>query len=108
MKRTNSSIDIKFYYYLQKHVILLFSDPCDDRFPSSIERLIPGPEMFSRRFVTVSSEILKAVRHGDPVVALESTIITHGMPYPKNISMALKIEKILKDKVSSQRPLPRS
>lgn len=56
--------------------------------------------MFSRRFVTVSSEILKAVRHGDPVVALESTIITHGMPYPKNIGMALKIEKILKDKVA--------
>ncbi len=55
--------------------------------------------MLSRRFVTVSAEILKAVRNGDPVVALESTIITHGMPYPKNFDMSIKVEKILRDKV---------
>ena len=55
--------------------------------------------MLSRRFVTVSAEILKATRNGDPVVALESTIITHGMPYPKNLEMSLKVEKIIRDKV---------
>jgi pseudouridine-5'-phosphate glycosidase len=49
--------------------------------------------------VTVSAEILKAVRNGDPVVALESTIITHGMPYPKNFDMSIKVERILRDKV---------
>ena len=57
--------------------------------------------MLSRRFFTVSTEILKAIRHGDPVVALESTIISHGMPYPKNIEMAAKVEKIIREKVSA-------
>jgi pseudouridine-5'-phosphate glycosidase len=47
----------------------------------------------------VSAEILKAVRNGDPVVALESTIITHGMPFPKNYEMSLKVKKILRDRV---------
>lgn len=54
--------------------------------------------MLSRRLVTVSGEILKSVKNGDPVVALESTIITHGMPWPKNYESALKVEKIIRDK----------
>lgn len=39
----------------------------------------------------------KALRVGAPVVALESTIITHGMPYPDNLSMARSVEAIIRD-----------
>ncbi|MBC7739233.1 MAG: pseudouridine-5'-phosphate glycosidase, partial [Candidatus Saccharibacteria bacterium] len=38
--------------------------------------------------LTFSPEVAEAIRHGLPVVALESTIITHGMPYPQNIETA--------------------
>ena len=40
----------------------------------------------------VSEEVRKALEAGDPVVALESTIISHGMPYPKNVETALLVE----------------
>ena len=38
-----------------------------------------------------------ALATGQPVVALESTIMTHGMPYPDNAEMARKVEKIISD-----------
>lgn len=39
-----------------------------------------------------SPEVAQAMRNGDPVVALESTIITHGMPWPQNMETALRVE----------------
>ena len=39
----------------------------------------------------------EAVAAGKPVVALESTIISHGMPYPQNVETALKVEQIIRD-----------
>lgn len=45
----------------------------------------------------ISPEIKKALAEGKPVVALESTIISHGMPYPKNVETALKVEKAVRD-----------
>jgi pseudouridine-5'-phosphate glycosidase len=45
-----------------------------------------------------SEEVKYAVTQGKPVVALESTIISHGMPYPKNVETALEVEKIIRDK----------
>ncbi len=39
-----------------------------------------------------SAEVTAARRHGTPLVALESTIITHGMPYPQNVETALRVE----------------
>jgi len=57
--------------------------------------------MFSKRFINVSAEIVKAVKNGEPVVALESTIITHGMPWPKNFEMAMRVESIVKQKVKT-------
>ena len=45
----------------------------------------------------IAPEIQKAIASGDPVVALESTIISHGMPYPKNVETALKVEKTVRD-----------
>jgi pseudouridylate synthase len=44
----------------------------------------------------VLPEVAKALRSGKPVVALESTIITHGMPYPQNAEMAANVEAIIR------------
>jgi pseudouridine-5'-phosphate glycosidase len=44
----------------------------------------------------VSDEVQQAVRSGSPVVALESTIISHGMPYPQNVEMAHEVEAIVR------------
>lgn len=46
--------------------------------------------------LAVSPEVLKAVKVGQPVVALESTIITHGLPYPQNVEMAQQVEEIVR------------
>jgi len=47
--------------------------------------------------VRLSDEVASAVRRGAPVVALESTIISHGMPYPQNVAMAREVETIVRD-----------
>ena len=46
----------------------------------------------------VGDEVQHAVRAGQPVVALESTIISHGMPYPQNIEMVAVVESIVRDR----------
>ncbi|MGZ4701425.1 MAG: pseudouridine-5'-phosphate glycosidase [Ilumatobacteraceae bacterium] len=46
--------------------------------------------------VRASDEIRRAVEAGRPVVALESTIISHGMPYPQNVEMACAVEAIVR------------
>lgn len=48
-------------------------------------------------YLDVNEEVKKAIEEGKPVVALESTIIAHGMPYPKNVETALNVEKIIRD-----------
>ena len=45
----------------------------------------------------VSKEVELALKEGRPVVALESTIISHGMPYPKNVETALLVEKTIRE-----------
>ena len=45
----------------------------------------------------INPEVKKALEEGRPVVALESTIISHGMPYPKNVECALGVEKVIRD-----------
>ncbi len=45
----------------------------------------------------ILSEVAKALRAGKPIVALESTIITHGMPYPQNAEMAARVEAIIRE-----------
>ena len=47
-------------------------------------------------YLKVSPEVSKALSEGKPVVALESTIIAHGMPYPKNVETALAVENIVR------------
>ena len=44
----------------------------------------------------ISEEILNALKVGQPIVALESTIISHGMPYPQNLETSNLIEKIIR------------
>ncbi|WP_371224201.1 pseudouridine-5'-phosphate glycosidase [Roseovarius sp. 2305UL8-3] len=46
---------------------------------------------------TLSPEVAQARRDGAPIVALESTIITHGMPYPDNLETAWKVEEAVRD-----------
>ncbi len=50
-----------------------------------------------KKYLSVSPEVRSALEEGKPVVALESTIISHGMPYPKNVETALNVERIIRE-----------
>ena len=49
------------------------------------------------KYLDVNPEVAAAIAEGKPVVALESTIISHGMPYPQNVQTALAVEAIIRD-----------
>lgn len=49
------------------------------------------------KYLHIHPEVKRALSEGQPVVALESTIISHGMPYPKNIEMAKNVSKIIRE-----------
>lgn len=53
--------------------------------------------MIRNRFVTLSPEVEDAKREWKPIVAMESTIISHGMPYPQNVETALNCERICRE-----------
>ncbi|MBQ9410826.1 MAG: pseudouridine-5'-phosphate glycosidase [Bacteroidales bacterium] len=48
------------------------------------------------KYLDCSPEVAEALSSGKPVVALESTIISHGMPYPQNVETALKVEETIR------------
>lgn len=48
------------------------------------------------KYLDVNPEVAAALDEGQPVVALESTIIAHGMPYPKNVETALAVEDVIR------------
>lgn len=50
------------------------------------------------KYLELSPEVEKALKEGRPVVALESTIISHGMPYPANVDTARKVEQLVRDR----------
>lgn len=50
-----------------------------------------------KQYLTYSQEVQEAMQAGKPVVALESTIISHGMPYPQNVQTAREVEQIIRD-----------
>jgi pseudouridine-5'-phosphate glycosidase len=58
-----------------------------------------GSDFNSRlaEFLTVSDEVKLALAEARPVVALESTIISHGMPYPQNVAVAREVEQVIRD-----------
>ena len=49
------------------------------------------------RYLDIAPEVKAALDAGKPVVALESTIISHGMPYPQNVETALNVERIIRE-----------
>jgi len=49
------------------------------------------------KYLDISPEVKEALEQGKPIVALESTIISHGMPYPQNVETALNVEKIVRE-----------
>ncbi|MDY4755091.1 MAG: pseudouridine-5'-phosphate glycosidase [Candidatus Faecousia sp.] len=53
--------------------------------------------MNMNKYLDVNPEIAQAIAQGKPVVALESTIISHGMPYPQNVETALNVERIIRE-----------
>ena len=48
-------------------------------------------------YLDIHPEVRQALAEGKPVVALESTIISHGMPYPQNVETALNVERIVRE-----------
>ncbi len=53
--------------------------------------------MTTNSFLQIHPEVAAALQQGKPIVALESTIISHGMPYPKNVETALAVEQTVRD-----------
>lgn len=53
--------------------------------------------MEMNRYLDVAPEVAKALAEHKPVVALESTIISHGMPYPQNVETALNVEQVIRE-----------
>ena len=53
--------------------------------------------MALNKYLDIHPEVAAALATGKPVVALESTIISHGMPYPQNVETALAVEKIIRE-----------
>ena len=49
------------------------------------------------KHLQISKKVKKALKEGRPVIALESTIISHGMPYPQNVETALNCERIARE-----------
>ena len=49
------------------------------------------------KYLDVNPEVAAALAAGKPVVALESTLISHGMPYPQNVETALNVERIIRE-----------
>lgn len=49
------------------------------------------------QYLSISPQVQQALQQGQPVVALESTIISHGMPYPQNVQTAMRMEQTIRD-----------
>lgn len=50
-----------------------------------------------KQYLDMTQEVREAIEKGKPVVALESTIISHGMPYPQNVETARKVEALVRE-----------
>ena len=54
-------------------------------------------ETIMNKFLDIAPEVKEALENNRPVVALESTIISHGMPYPQNVETALNVENLIRE-----------
>jgi pseudouridine-5'-phosphate glycosidase/pseudouridine kinase len=72
--------------------------PVEKRGPNTSSRKPYRPETLDRSSIIfqTSDEVESAIAENRPVVALETTIYTHGFPYPDNLSLALDLEKIVR------------
>ena len=57
------------------------------------------------KYLDISPEVAEALNSGKPVVALESTIISHGMPYPRNVETALLVEQTIRENGAVPAPI---
>jgi pseudouridine-5'-phosphate glycosidase len=55
------------------------------------------PDRSFSQYLDIAPDVAEALQSGQPVVALESTIISHGMPYPRNVETALTVEDIVRE-----------
>ena len=60
------------------------------------------------RYLDIAPEVKEALDAGKPVVALESTILSHGMPYPQNVEFASRSRASSAGRAQSPRPSPSS
>ncbi|KAJ1962462.1 hypothetical protein GGI12_002639 [Dipsacomyces acuminosporus] len=65
----------------------------------SIKRQLNTRRLLSS-YLRLSPKVSEALKNGEPVVALESTIISHGMPYPQNVQTAQQVEQIVESQGS--------
>lgn len=49
------------------------------------------------KYLDIALEVQEALENRRPVVALESTIISHGLPYPQNVETAIHVEQVIRD-----------
>uniref|UniRef100_A0A6N2MHT4 Pseudouridine-5'-phosphate glycosidase n=1 Tax=Salix viminalis TaxID=40686 RepID=A0A6N2MHT4_SALVM len=90
-KMESSSSALSRLSNLQRHLHPPHSNS-KARYPSSFFYLL-----IQQGLVKLSPEVAEALSTGHPVVALESTIISHGMPYPKNLETAKEVEAIVRE-----------
>lgn len=74
-------------------------------FPSKVltkRQILSSFSLFKRNFaqIIIQEEVQHSLSELKPVVALESTIITHGMKFPHNFNTALEVENIIREQVS--------
>ena len=68
-------------------------------FCSKFVQLCSKRSFSTSKHIVISDKVRNALQNGEPIVALESTIITHGMPRPHNIQCAKRVEEIIEQNV---------
>jgi hypothetical protein len=64
---------------------------------SSLAALSTAAHLTPKIDLLFSREVKNAIQKGLPLVALESTIITHGMPFPQNVETAIRVENVIRE-----------
>lgn len=88
-----------YYSYLPKNIKMQWLN--SQRLLKAVKRInsLNNRNASSNCKIVCSSDIEVAKKNGLPIVALESTIITHGMPYPDNLKTAIQVENTVRKKV---------
>lgn len=97
-------MSIIFYLYYTKVFLKMFTRPVQHfcRKKSNVAKIVKRQLSISGNNFEISEEVRIALDNNSAVVALESTIITHGMPYPQNVKCALDVEQVVRKQVSER------